>query len=1640
MSGGNIKVVVRCRPLNSRELARGATCLIRMEGNQTIISKPPDHKGNRDMEDVKAFTFDKSYWSADKNDPTYADQEMVYNDLGEDLLNHAFDGYNCYGQTGSGKSYSMMGYGEDKGITPKTCEELFNRIQEKTQPNLTYRVEVSYIEIYNEKVRDLLNPKNKGNLKVREHPSLGPYVEDLSRLVVRSYDDINHLMDEGNKARTIAATNMNETSSRSHAVFTLFLTQTRLDETTKLETEKVARISLVDLAGSERANSTGATGARLKEGANINRSLTTLGKVISGLADQSIADAAAPKKGGKKPKEVFIPYRDSVLTWLLKDSLGGNSKTAMIAAISPADYDETLSTLRYADQAKKIQNKAVINEDPNAKMIRELKEELTNLRDRLRIYAPEVVEELAASSAYRQQESTAIATNDGSRTPMPTRSAITNANQVLVIEDGQGNKKKMTKQEVVDQLQSSEKLLANLNETWEEKLKRTQEIHSDREKALKDLGITIDKSNMGIYMPKTIPFIVNLNEDPLMSECLMYQIKAGKTRVGRLESRADCEIRLSGANILDEHCWFEAGPDSSVTLHPNHKEAMTMVNGIRISEPRVLKNGYRIILGHHHIFRFNHPEEVRRERNDALRLTTASACTDRSSPGCLGSEEDDNITSADLSNGVVGSDVVDWNYARLEAMRNHYALEENFRNLPDDEIEKLWDNLGRIRHSRRTRTDSRADFDDDESASSSLHRLSTAATMVDDGSICTEATIVVAQSPLPTEKIQEQIKDVKERHQKELDQQRSFYEAQLNRMSSMHAFDYDSSSNSNSNSNSTSGITIYSPRQTRLIQSVFQRWKRLHYVTMAEVVLTHAVLLKEANIISRELEKDVLYQFTVIEEDYAQLKSHWEETSSLQQYEQDDHDDDTLISSPKPCIGIRVIDRKNQVVYVWSLEKLKARLHKMRNLRHFIDRPQYRKHFNWEDPFYELPCPTYSFVGSASVSVRNLTRKQQAYESCVEILCRTTGQVKGKLRLLVSPIARSGTHQAKYLTEEPRDLHAPPPQAEKRAVHDDDDDVLEIGQQLLFEIRLLELTGISEAEFTHIHVQYRLSSFGGIAPYAAAEKLFATSPISGFGASSNIALDYSQTLSILVTETTKDILLHKMIAFEVYGIAQPKILSAYERWDDQREKPRLAEMLASKQQQQRQLQSFSSSSAAAASATDRRPEEELLATERHDVLAWIQICELMPNGEYMPVQVVSQNALDRGAFHLRQGLQRRICITLSHTSGRQLIWSKVSKAMIGQVRLLDAKGRIINSPAHEDIVIRLLSHQQVQYNNDGTSVLVAQGSWDSSQHDCLFLNRLTATQTRILLNLKWEIEVEKCSKPIQCSMDIAVRIQGRDASSFGLRKLLGSNKYLNKCSGVFLIHLRPPMTRRVSQLWRLNTASKFVPGEEFLGSWRPRGVSLINDFRHIQERISRKDQVAATSQALMLHTARSQTSQGSMSVDKESSNSMTGTFLQPNQSELIRKILTIWNSKWGIDKDIVLSQDPPIPGMQDSNLIPKEAWNSSKLISEVKLVTEFDNVTKKGYLTYQENALDDKWIKRWFVLRSQSETEEQGIINVSNVRIDYSRALEQMIKRNNVFSLYTNNNAYILQASSKSDMTDWMKNIDTLYSVDKTTR
>ncbi|XP_028848830.1 kinesin-like protein KIF1B isoform X27 [Denticeps clupeoides] len=598
MSGASVKVAVRVRPFNSREMSKESKCIIQMLGNSTTILNPKNPK-----ESPKSFSFDYSYWShTSLDDPCFASQNQVYNDIGKEMLQHAFEGYNvcifAYGQTGAGKSYTMMGKQEEgqEGIIPQLCEDLFEKINDNNTEELSYSVEVSYMEIYCERVRDLLNPKNKGNLRVREHPLLGPYVEDLSKLAVTSYTDIADLMDAGNKARTVAATNMNETSSRSHAVFTIVFTQRRHDSETDLSTEKVSKISLVDLAGSERADSTGAKGTRLKEGANINKSLTTLGKVISALAEVS----------KKKKKTDFIPYRDSVLTWLLRENLGGNSRTAMVAALSPADinYDETLSTLRYADRAKQIKCNAVINEDPNAKLVRELKDEVTRLKELLRAQGLGDILDTPMGTLSASPSSGSLCSQLG------LQSVSSIQERIMSTPGGE---------EAIERLKESEKIIAELNETWEEKLRKTEAIRMEREALLAEMGVAIreDGGTLGVFSPKKTPHLVNLNEDPLMSECLLYYIKDGITRVGQADAERRQDIVLSGAHIKEEHCFFRsernANGDVVVMLVPC-EGSETYVNGKRVMSAVQLRSGNRIIMGKNHVFRFNHPEQARAER------------------------------------------------------------------------------------------------------------------------------------------------------------------------------------------------------------------------------------------------------------------------------------------------------------------------------------------------------------------------------------------------------------------------------------------------------------------------------------------------------------------------------------------------------------------------------------------------------------------------------------------------------------------------------------------------------------------------------------------------------------------------------------------------------------------------------------------------------------------------------------------------------------------------------------------------------------------------------------------------------------------------------------------------------------------
>ncbi|XP_077306201.1 interferon-induced very large GTPase 1-like [Lithobates pipiens] len=497
MNNSKVKVAVRVRPLNQREDGLNSECVVRVSGNQ-ITLLPPISCKEKERKEPHIFTYDNCFWTKDKYD---TGQEDVFEHLGDGVLENIWLGYNvcifAYGQTGSGKTFSMMGTDDQPGIVPRICTALFNKESSDLE---AIRIEASYLEIYNEEVRDLLRlEKKQTKLRVREDRLLGPYVEELSCHAVQSYEEIKLLLDQGNKHRAIAETKMNEQSSRSHAILALTVTQTRHkmshDHKSGASRELVSKVSLVDLAGSERSSKSGAQGSQLKECFNINKSLLTLGLVINSLAEIS----------ENKRKSQHVKYRDSVLTWLLKNNLGGNSKTIMLATVSPAadNYQETLSTLKYAESAKRIVNQAVVNEDVKSKAIEELQEEIKRLREQLT-----TTEHVKA--------------------------------EVIKLKS---------------QLEEKENLLNVLQTSWEEKLKRTEVATKEWQKNLENMGIILKKQNVTFsnecYLIQRDTLIIhNINDI---------------TKIGSGPSQ---DIQISGPEAECEHCVIRKTEEGEVFLTP----------------------------------------------------------------------------------------------------------------------------------------------------------------------------------------------------------------------------------------------------------------------------------------------------------------------------------------------------------------------------------------------------------------------------------------------------------------------------------------------------------------------------------------------------------------------------------------------------------------------------------------------------------------------------------------------------------------------------------------------------------------------------------------------------------------------------------------------------------------------------------------------------------------------------------------------------------------------------------------------------------------------------------------------------------------------------------------------------------------
>lgn len=1368
-----------------------------MKGEQTVLTPPPDAPAAKGAKDQgqKVFAFDRSYWSFNKDDANYAGQENLHDDLGKPLLTNAFGGYNncifAYGQTGSGKSYSMMGYGKEHGIIPKICQDMFERIKDiqARDPGTRCTVEVSYLEIYNERVKDLLNPGTKGNLKVREHPSTGPYVEDLAKLVVGSFEEIEHLMDEGNKARTVAATNMNATSSRSHAVFTLMLTQKKLDTETKMEAEKVAKISLVDLAGSERATSTGATGARLKEGAEINRSLSTLGRVIAALADLS---TGKKKKGAASQ----VPYRDSVLTWLLKDSLGGNSMTAMIAAISPADinYDETLSTLRYADSAKRIKNHAVVNEDANARMIRELKEELSLLRSKLGGGAVGAggVGGVAVPADEVYAEGTPL------------------EKQMVTITAPDGSQKKVSKAEITEQLSQSEKLLTDLNQTWEQKMAKTEEIHKEREAALEELGISIEKGFIGLSTPKKMPHLVNLSDDPLLAECLVYNLKPGVTMVGNVESESNADnhlgIKLKGTRILPEHCSFENAVDGTVTLIPQEGAAV-MINGKRITEPQQLHSGYRVILGDFHIFRFNHPMEAQAERaersetqrHSLLRQSVTASqlqALDRTSPSPSPRLPHERTSSNSKAGSEAGSGDSrpnspaprgrdsDWSAARREAAGAILGSDQNFTKLTDEELNALFEEVQRARAERVVGKDGDEDMESINSYPVREKYMSTGT--IDNFSLDTALTIPSTPKQGDSD---DKIRDAREEMQAQLDRQRDEFRDQLksaeaanveveeikqekaqmeqtlNQMKEdmqkqleVQKRDFEAKIERLDPLKRPKGNPKLSEAEIELGKRVVRHWRGRRYVQMAESVLQHAATLKEAQIMSQELDESVVFQFCVVDSGHTLISSYDMILTG------GEGDDIPLEQAIKPCIGVRVVDYKHDVVHLWSLQKLHDRVRQMRQMHQYLDQPEYAQHLSLDNPFIETCMPQYTLIGETDVPLKAVF-ESRVQDFHLDVLSPHTSHAIGIIKLSLEPSA----------------ARAP-------------------SNSIKFNAVMHEMVGFAEREGTEVHAQLFIPGV------SEEDGITTTQMVKDFDEDA-IRFESVHSMNVPLF-APPDVVLRVAIFAKVSSMHLDKLLS----WDDIRD-------------------AVPSSRSKPKSA--RINESHFYTEEKHDLLCRVQISEMDENGEYVPMEVAQTNELDSGTFQLHQGLQRRITMNLTHSSGDMLPWDDVVAMRVGKIQLVDAVGKNPDmGSVSPDIVLKMASNPVFRQNANGTRSITVIGQWDSSLHNSLLLDRVTGEKYRVQMTISWEISSPKLAEPMRFSMNAFCQILSRSfVRQTSMFAALWQNvRFVHSSTAIFTLKMRPAPIKRVGDLWRMNSQHDYVKGEESLTAWTPRGVSLISDY------------------------------------------------------------------------------------------------------------------------------------------------------------------------------------------------------------------
>ncbi|XP_035801712.2 kinesin-like protein KIF1A isoform X20 [Amphiprion ocellaris] len=1659
MAGASVKVAVRVRPFNSREIGKESKCIIQMSGNTTTIINPKQAKDN------KSFNFDYSYWShTSPEDVNYASQMRVYKDIGEEMLLHAFEGYNvcifAYGQTGAGKSYTMMGKQDVKdqqGIIPLLCEDLFTKINDNTDNSMSYSVEVSYMEIYCERVRDLLNPKNKGNLRVREHPLMGPYVEDLSKLAVTSYNDIQDLMDSGNKARTVAATNMNETSSRSHAVFNIIFTQKRHDAETDNTSEKVSKISLVDLAGSERADSTGAKGTRLKEGANINKSLTTLGKVISALAE---VDSGPNKNKKKKKVESFIPYRDSVLTWLLRENLGGNSRTAMVAALSPADinYDETLSTLRYADRAKQIRCNAVINEDPNNRLVRELKEEVSRLKDLL--YAQGLGDIIEMTNAMTGMS------------PSPSLSALSSrAGSIASLHDrimfSPGS------EEAIERLKETEKIIAELNETWEEKLRRTEAIRMEREALLAEMGVAMreDGGTVGVFSPKKTPHLVNLNEDPLMSECLLYYIKDGITRVGRLDASSRQDIVLSGHFIKDEHCTFTSstGPTGETVVLEPCEGAETYVNGKLVTEPTVLKSGNRIILGKSHVFRFNHPVQARAERE-------RTPCAE------------------------TPAEPVDWAFAQRELLEKQgidmkQEMEQRLHEL-EDQYRKEREEANNLLEQQRL---------DYESKLEALQKQ------------------VDRYYPEATEEEEEPEEEVQWTERERELAVWSFRKWRCYQFTSLRDLLW-------GNAIFLKEANAISVELKKKVQFQFVLLTDTLYSPLPPDLLPPAATKDREK---RHFPRTIV---AVEVQDLKNGATHYWTLEKLRQRldlmrEMYDRAADVPNNTTEDCENVmtggdpfydrfpwfRLVGRAfvylSNLLYPVPLVHRVAIVSEKGEVKGFLRVAVQAISADEEAPDYGSGVRQ---SGTAKISFEDQQYEKFQSESCSVGLSRT-GISQEELRIVEgegqnAEMGPSADEVNNNTSAAGADEQENPLKAGLDGALDATLEHLRIGNVFTFRVTVLQASSIS-AEYADIFCQFNFIHRH--------DEAFSTEPLKNTGRGPPLGFYHVQNIAVEVTKSFVDYIKTQPIVFEVFGHYQKQPFL-----------PLCKDIMSPLRPCRRQfprVMPLSKPVPATKLTAMTRPQAGPCHC-KYDLMVFFEICELEANGDYIPAVVDHRGGMPcHGTFLLHQGLQRRVTVTIVHESGGDMEWKEVRELVVGRLRNTPEADETIIDP--NILSLNILSAGYVRPMQDDRQFLDSdmprtfyrfEAAWDSSMHNSLLLNRVTPYGEKIYMTLSAYLEMENCTQPAVITKDICMVFYSRDtklSASRSIRNLFGTGSLRaadgNRVTGVYeasLCHLAdagsPGMQRRRRRV--LDTSVAYVRGEENLAGWRPRSDSLILDHQWELEKLSLLQDVEKTKHYLLLREKLESTllmgqealqscvteelSESPQSAEPDQEVSSGSEITTERQRELAAKCLRLLTHSFNREySHVCVSASeskisemsvttlrestsvsalntitpsstcpslvegcysnaelrPPAPrsravspgpdtqqdveGKKSINGASDTKPRTRKFVPDIQEIRVSPIVSKKGYIHFLEPHTNG-WVKRYVVVRrpyvyiynTERDTVERAILNLSSAQVEYSEDQQAMLKTPNTFAMCTEHRGILLQATNDKEMHDWL--------------